>query len=230
MIHKRNALRKVIKALKRGTKPEPVPEPEWNLKEHEQAFGGAYRSHRVNGRPRMDVDTFFCQIREKLIESIKRELNDLNSVRVQMTTWIRFVKDDDQDELAFGSRMTNVHQGSNLEQIVDEMITHMKTQIENPALLNSRFRFDEVLFLDVNFHRLNLTRGSSYLPLPDWLAQQKAIINPQNDDEECFKWVVIAALRWTDIKSHPERISNLREFSSDYDWSGLNFLVSTLLR
>ena len=104
-----------------------------------------------------------------------------------MTTWIRFVKGDDQVELAFNSRMMSVHQGSNLEQIVDGMIAHMKTQIENPVLLNSRFRFDEVLYLDVNFHQLNLTRGSSYLPLSDWLAQKKAIINPQNDDEECFK-------------------------------------------
>ena len=59
MIHKRNALRKVIEVLKHGTKPEPVPEPEWNFKEHEQAFGGAYRSYMVNGRPRIDVDTFF---------------------------------------------------------------------------------------------------------------------------------------------------------------------------
>ena len=74
--------------------------------------------------------------------------------------------------------MTSVHEGSDLEQIVDEMITHMKTQTENPALLNSRFRFDEVLFLDANFHQLTLTRGSFYLPLPDWLARKKAIINP----------------------------------------------------
>ena len=71
--------------------------------------------------------------------------------------------------------MTNVYQGSDLKQIVDEMIPHMKTQIENPVLLNSRFRFDEALFLDANFHQLNLTRGSSYLPLPDWLARKKAI-------------------------------------------------------
>ena len=87
-----------------------------------------------------------------------------------MTTWIRFVKDDDRVELAFNSRMTNVHQGSDLDQIVDGMIAHMMTQIENPVLLNSRFRFNEVLFLDINFHCLNLTRGSSYLPLPDLLA------------------------------------------------------------
>ena len=78
MIHKRNALTKAIKVLKRGTKSEvlgphtgePVPESEWNFKEREQAFQGAYRSYRVNGRPRMDVDTFFSRIREKLIELI----------------------------------------------------------------------------------------------------------------------------------------------------------------
>ena len=63
-----------------------------------------------------------------------------------------------------------MYRASNLDQKVDEMLDHMETQIENPALLNSRFRFDEVLFLDVNFHQLRLTRGSSYLPLPDWLA------------------------------------------------------------
>ena len=143
-----------------------------------------------------------------------------------MTIWIRFIKDDDQVELAFNTRMTNVHQASDLDQIVDEMVGHMETQIENPALLNSRFRFDEVLYLDVKFHQLNLMRSSSYLPLPDWLARKKAIINPQNNDEECFKCAVIAALRWTDIKSHPERISNFREFFNDYEWSGLKFPVS----
>ena len=54
--------------------------------------------------------------------------------------------------------------------------------------------------MDINFHWLNLTRGNLHLLLSDWLARKKAIINPQNDDdEECFKWAVIAALRWEDI-------------------------------
>ena len=120
-----------------------------------------------------------------------------------------------------------MHRGSDLDQIVDGMIAHMKTQIENSALLNSRFRFDEVLFLNINFHWLNLTRGSSYIPLPDWLARKKVIINPQNDHEECFKRAVITALKWTDIKSNPERVSNLRKFADNYNWSGLKFPVST---
>ena len=42
------------------------PEP-FKPIELEQAFGGAYRSYRVNGRPKIDVDTFFNRIRKELI-------------------------------------------------------------------------------------------------------------------------------------------------------------------
>ena len=67
------------------------------------------------------------------------------------------------------------------------MIARMKMQIKNPALENSILRSNDVLFLDVSFHWLNFTRGSSYLPLLGWIAKKKAIINPQNDGKECFK-------------------------------------------
>ena len=42
--------------------------------ELEQAFGGAYRSYRINGKPKIDVDTFFNRIGRRLIELIEREL------------------------------------------------------------------------------------------------------------------------------------------------------------
>ena len=214
---------------------EPKP---FKLIELGQAFGGAYRSYRINGRPKIDVDTFFNRIRKELIGFIKRELKTRTSARIQMTGWIRFIRDgppkgpgeahgeegQKRVELAFNSLMTSVYRGSETDQIVAGMIDNMKFQIENPALLNSRFVFDEFLYLDANFHQLNLTRGSSYLPLPDWLARKKAIVNPHNNDEECFKWSVIAAEN-AGMKD-PQRVSNLKKFMDNYNWSGLEFLVS----
>ena len=111
-----------------------------------------------------------------------------------------------------------------MDQIVDGMTANMKFQIENPVLLNSRFVFNEFLYLDVNFHQLNLMRGSSYLPLPDWLASKKAIVNTHNNGEECFKWSVIAVEN-AGMKD-PQRVSNLRKFMDNYNWSGLEFPVS----
>ena len=80
--------------------------------------------------------------------------------------------------------------------------------------------------MDIDFHRLNLTRGSSYIPLPDWLAKKKAIINPKNSDLECFKWAVIAAMRWEEIDRDHQRISKLRRYEDDFDWDGTKFQAS----
>ena len=206
--------------------------------ELEQSFRGAYRSYRINGKPKIDVDTFFNRIGKRLIELIERELKTRTSARIQTTAWIRFIRDgplgslgeahdeegQERVELAFNSLMMSVYRGSETDQIVHGMIDNMKFQIENPVLLNSRFVFDEFLYLDVSFHQLNVTRGSSYLPLPDWLGRKKAIVNPHNDDEECFKWSVIAAEK-VGMKD-PQRVSNLRKFKDNYDWSGLEFPVS----
>ena len=210
----------------RGTaSAEPKPFKPIELSE---AFRGAYRSYRINGRPKIDVDTFFNRIGKRLIELIEQKLKTRTSARIQTTAWIRFIGDDEEGqekvELAFNSLMTSVYRGSEMDQIVDGMITNMKFQIENPALLNSRFVFDEFLYLDVNFHQLNLTRGSSYLPLPDWSVRKKAIVNPHNNDEECFKWSVIAVEK-VGMKD-PQRVSNLRKFKDNYFWSGLEFPVS----
>ena len=55
--------------------------------------------------------------------------------------------------------------------------------------------------------------------------RKRAIINPYNDDEECFKWSVITVEN-VGMKN-PQRVSNLRKFADNYDWSGLKFPVST---
>ena len=143
LISKRNSRKKKIEKLKGPREPEP--EESFNPTELEQAFNKVYRSYRINGRSRMDIDTFLDRIRPDLIDLMNRELTDLGSARVQTTVWIRFIQalqDDfgniigsDRVEKPFSSKMTKIHQGSDLNEIIDEMLAHMKTQIENPALI-----------------------------------------------------------------------------------------------
>ena len=140
-------------------------------------------------------------------------------MRSQATTWIRFVRDEvEQVSLAFNSRtMMTVCNLNDKNEIVTAMIEHMAQQIENPALRNSKFVFDRVLHMDIDFHRLNLTRGSSYVPLPDWLMKKKTIINPNNSDMECFKWAVIAAMKWEEIDRDHQRVSKLKRYEGEFD-------------
>ena len=204
---KKNRIRKAL-----ITKREALcAELNWGPRQLKGAFSGAYRRYRIDGMPGTDLDTFFNRIRRFLIDLLRRE-SRTGAVRSQTTTWIRFSKDDELVELAFNSRITNVYNLSDMDEIVGEMIKHMKEQT--------------VLYIDIDFHQLDLTRGSSYLLLLDWLVRKKAIINPKNEDQECCKWAVITASRWEEINNNPERISKLKRFKVDFDWSGIGFTVS----
>ena len=174
----------------------------------------------------MDVDTYFTRTRKFLIDLLDKETTN-RAVRSQATIWIRFTRDGvEMVNLAFNSRMMTVYNLNDKNKIATAMIEHMAQQVENPALRNSKFVFDRVLYMDMDFHRLNLTRASSYIPLPDWLTKKKAITNPRNSDMECFKWAVIAATKWEEIDRDHQRISKLRRYENDFDWDGVEFLVS----
>ena len=198
----------------------------WRPRQLDGAFGGAYRRYQIDGIEGMDVNTFFDRAKRFRIDLLSRETTS-RAVCSQATTWIRFVKDGIESvELAFNSRMLSVYNLSDMGEIVSAMIEHMQQQIENPALRDSKFVFDGVIHMDIDFHRLNLTRGSSYIPLPEWLAKKGAIINPKNSDMECFKWAVIAAMKWKAVDNHPERISKPRRYEDDFDWDGMKFPAS----
>ena len=122
--------------------------------------------------------------------------------------------------------MTEFFEGSDINHLIQRMLAHIKAQTENPKFPESGFTLDKIMHLYINFHRLVLIRGSSYTELPVCMKNKKAVINPQNKDEECFKWAVIVALHDEDIKHNPERISLLRPYENQYNWKGLEFPVS----
>ena len=91
----------------------------WGPIQLEGAFGGAYRRYRIDGMPGMDTDMFFARVRRFLIDLLTKELRT-GAVCSQLTTWIRFRKDGEMIELAFNSRMLNVYNLSDMNEIVNE--------------------------------------------------------------------------------------------------------------
>ena len=122
--------------------------------------------------------------------------------------------------------MREFFEGSDIIDLIQRMLAYIKAQTEYLKLPESGFTLDKKMHLYIKFHKLLLTRGGSYIELPEWLKSKKAVINPQNKDEECFKWTVNEALHHKQIKHHPERISLLRPYENQYNWKGLEFPVS----
>ena len=87
----------------------------------------------------------------------------------------------------------------------------------------SKFVFDNVDSLYYKLHKISLNRGGSYIDSPKCLNYKKAIINPKNNDNKCFQYAITVALNIEQIKSHPERISNIKPFIDSYNWKEIKF-------
>ena len=93
---------------------------------------------------------------------------------------------------------------------------------------SSSFVYESVEGLGIHFQKIDLNRGSSYIPSPDWLKNKGATINPQNTkDNYCFMYAVNIALYHEEIGHNPERISKrLIEHIPKYNWDNIDFPAS----
>ena len=128
--------------------------------------------------------------------------------------------------MPFNSLMTEFFEGSDINDLIQRMLAHIKTQVEHPRMPESGFSLDKIMNLYINFQRLALTQGDSFIELPEWLKSKKAVMKPQNKDEGYFKWAVIAALHHEEIKKDHERVSRLWPYENQHNWEGLEFPVS----
>ena len=49
-------------------------------------------------------------------------------------------------------------------------------------------------------------------------------INPEDAADKYFQYGVTVAINYEEIKSHPERFSNVKPFVNKYNWKGINYL------
>ena len=128
--------------------------------------------------------------------------------------------------MLFTSLMTEFYEDSHMAEQIERMFAHIKMQVENPRMSESDFKLDQNVHLHINFQKLGLTRGSSYIKLPEWIAKKKAVINPKNDNKECFKWAVLKVLLHKEIENNPQHTSRLQHYEDQYNWNRLEFSLA----
>ena len=60
----------------------------------------------------------------------------------------------------------------------------------------SEFVFDSIDLLHYSLHKISLNRGESYVDFHKWFKNEKATINPKNNDDKCFQYAITAALHY----------------------------------
>ena len=122
--------------------------------------------------------------------------------------------------------------GSETNEITEKIFESLRQRYQKglEGSMDGRdFTFDGVNALYYDLNTVSLSRGKSYVDSPEWLKNKKATINPKNNDDNCFQYALTVALNHEQIKSHPERISNIKSFIDQYNWKERNFPTSSNL-
>src|SRR5688572_8188977 len=125
----------------------------------------------------------------------------------------------------FKSKTEIVLEATDVGEIYSRAVDKIKESMASYQMQGSNWRFRAVLKLDIDTVGYKPLKGSSYIPLPEYLANKKAIINPKNNDAECFKRCITRAINPT--AKNPQTITrDLIEQSKKLDWSGIVFPVA----
>ena len=99
-----------------------------------------------------------------------------------------------EDKAYFHSGTLKNLESKEKEKIIDKCVKRIIKDLESYEKNGSGWYFKEVVKLEIHTIKYNPTKGSSYIPLPDWITNKKAITNIQNKDEKCFLWCVLRYL------------------------------------
>ena len=96
----------------------------------------------------------------------------------------------------------NIMQGKDTGDIIRNILKSFlhNYQQELKMIKGNNFVFESIDPLDYKLHRVRLKRGGSYIKSPKCLENKKAVINPENNnDDECLRWSIICALNYNEI-------------------------------
>ena len=131
----------------------------------------------------------------------------------------RYIKYIDNDGIV-------LRKGHNTHECINELFKSLLENYEKEtnALKGSNLIFDGINLTLVQFIKIKLKRGGSYIPTPNWISVKKATINPKNTkDDCCFPYSIVACVHNNEIDYHPNRITKLKAFINKYDCNGINF-------
>ena len=181
----------------------------------------------IKGEPGLIPVDFFNKIRSVVEEfftyhrNIKFNMLLVCEMEKQLLSKDKGVIGLERHKAYFTSRILKNLVSTDVNELINLCFKNILNDIDAYQENGSGWYFVEVLQLEIHTVEFNPSKGSSYIPLPDWISNKKAIINIQNKDEKCFLWCI---LRYLHPRERDEqRLTGLKEYENSINTKGISF-------
>ena len=189
---------------------------------------GFAKKYIIKGEPGVLPNQFFINKKPIIKEFLKNHRN--TKVRfvldVIMEKKEKLSKDSNniievQDHSYFHSNTNTNLVSTNVKNIISESKTKIMQGINTYQNNGSDWYFKEISKLEIHINEFKPMRGSSYIPLPDWIMRKKAIVSIRNKDDKCFLWSILRSLH--PREKNDSRFSDLKKYEFSLNTKGITF-------
>ena len=196
------------------------------ITDEQQAFKGYANTYSVSDirLKRMKGLSYLKYQKQRLAELLNRNPN----MKIIVETDLSFKNTAEElIQRRSRSRRYNIHNPDELNSVLNNIGHDIETQIEIAEYIESGLVIVQVAKLVICYDRYSPTRGSSFIPLPDWVANKKACINIKNEDDLCFKYSAQCGFYELYKKCHPCDMYHYKKYVNDtfVKWDNIDFPV-----
>ena len=162
--------------------------------------------------------------------AVKRLIDSIDSVGKKVNTVLvcKMVRSDPatgENTITIAHFRSKTHNIVGEDDVATEYNTIKEKMLESLAEYQKRgsgWRLHSVEELEIFITKYRPLNGKSYKPPPKIIKNKKAIINMENDDNQCYKWASTRALNPVD--KHPERVTKILKMQAEkLNWEGIEF-------
>ena len=204
-----------------------ILEYDQGLEKEKSAFEDFAVKYTIQGIPGLTPIQFF----ERINKTLKEFFTYHRNIKFKMILVCIMEKQTIQQNVGvvgleegksyFTSGTYNNIKSTDVDKLIKICIDGIEGGIENYQETGSAWYFKEVEKLEIHTVEYNPTKGSSYIPLPDWISNKKAIVNIQNKDDKCFLWCILRYLHPRDRDE--ERLTGLKKYEFSLNTKGITF-------
>ena len=200
-----------------------------NLVKEKSSLEGFANKYIIEGIPGLSSEQYFERINKTLVDFLTYHRNVKFNLLLICMMEKQNIKQKQIIELEEGKAY--FHSGTfinfrstDVDKLISNCWESISARIEAYTEAGSAWYFKEVDRLEIHTTEHNPTKGSSYIDLPKWIKDKKAIINIKNKDNKCFLWCILRYLYPKERDA--EWIGDLKKYENSLNTKGITFPIS----
>lgn len=127
-----------------------------------------------------------------------RHRESLETLKVQVSSCSTFVRTTEEDstisdaQIYFITPFCILTQTADIDSVMAEQYLDILRRSENFTVRGSNLSLKKIDYVEITAAKYQPLRGSRFVELPEVIRKRRAIINPVNPGEDCFKWCIQA--------------------------------------